>query len=97
MAEGSSNNSDGGSGFMTGLLIGGLAGFVAGILLAPKSGEETRAMIMDRGQEWRDKADELTASTKERLASATTEGRRAADLIRGDSQFDELDLDDDDL
>ena len=86
-----------GSGFFAGFLIGGIAGFVAGMLLAPKSGEEARALLLERGQEWRDKADELSAAARERLATATTEGRRAADHARGDSPFDALDLDDEDL
>ena len=88
---------EGGTGFFTGLLIGGAVGFIAGILLAPKSGEETRALIMDRSQEWRDKADELTASARERMQSATVEGRRAAREARGVDDFDDLDLDDEEL
>lgn len=88
---------EGGTGFFTGLLIGGAVGFIAGVLLAPKSGEETRALIMDRSQEWRDKADELTASTRERMQSATVEGRKAAREARGVDDFDDLDLDDEEL
>ena len=85
------NGSEGdGHGFITGFLIGGIVGFVAGILLAPKSGEETRAIIMERGSEWRDKAEELAAAARERMASATEEGRRAAARVRGETDFDEL-------
>lgn len=36
--------------FLAGLVIGGLLGFVAGVLLAPASGSETREMIADRTQ-----------------------------------------------
>ena len=91
------DNRDGGTGFLTGMLIGAAAGFIAGVLLAPKTGEETRALIMDRSQEWRDKADELTASARERMQSATTEGRRAAREARGVDDFQDLDLDDEEL
>ena len=85
------NDSEGdGHGFLTGFLIGGIVGFAAGILLAPKSGEETRAIIMERGSEWRDKAEELAAAARERMASATEEGRRAAARVRGETDFDEL-------
>ena len=79
-----------GHGFVTGFLIGGIVGFVAGILLAPKSGEETRAIILERGGEWRDKAEELAAAARERIASATEEGRRAAAQARGEGEFDEF-------
>ncbi len=85
-----------GGGMMVGLLIGGVIGFVAGLMLAPKSGEETRALLIERGNEWRDKAEELAAATKERLSSAALESRRAASQVRGGS-FNDFDLDRDEL
>ncbi len=87
----------GGGGFLLGLLMGGIGGFVAGMVFAPKSGEETRAFILDQSREWRDKADELSSATRERLANAATEGKRAASQMRDDDNFDDLDLDDEDL
>ena len=86
-----------GGGLLVGLLIGGAVGFVAGMMLAPKSGEETRALLLERGNEWRDKAEELAAATKERLSSAALESRRAASQIRGSGSFDDFDLDRDEL
>jgi gas vesicle protein len=94
MAE---NDNGGGGGFLLGLLLGGVGGFVVGMILAPKSGEETRAFIMDQSREWRDKADELTSATRERMATAANEGRRAASLMRNDDGFSDLDLDDENL
>ena len=91
------DNGGGGAGFLLGLLMGGVAGFVAGMILAPKSGEETRAFILDQSREWRDKADELTSETRQRMATAATEGRRAASKMRDDDGFDDLDLDDEEL
>lgn len=88
---------DSGGGFLLGLLMGGIGGFVAGMVLAPKSGEETRAFILDQSREWRDKADELTHATRERMATAATEGRRAASHMREDDGFSDLDLDDESL
>ncbi len=85
-----------GGGLMVGLMIGGVIGFVAGLMLAPKSGEETRALLIERGNEWRDKAEELAAATKERLSSAAFESRRAASQVRGGS-FNDFDLDRDEL
>ena len=94
MAE---NVNGGGGGFLIGLVMGGIAGFVAGMVFAPKSGEETRAFILDQSREWRDKADELTSATRERMATAANEGRRAVSEMRDDDGFDDLDLDDEDL
>ncbi|HCI86838.1 MAG TPA: hypothetical protein DHV68_08340 [Dehalococcoidia bacterium] len=87
----------GGGGFILGLLMGGIGGFVAGMILAPKSGEETRAFILDQSREWRDKADELTSATRERMATAASEGRMAASRMREVGGFNDLDLDDEDL
>jgi gas vesicle protein len=96
--EENNNRRMAGSGLMAGILIGGTLGFVAGMLLAPKSGGDMRTMLAERGQELRDKADELTAAARERIASATSEGRRAARRMRGQSSpFEEMDLDKEDL
>ena len=94
MAE---NVNGGGGGFLLGLVMGGIGGFVAGMVFAPKSGEETRAFILDQSREWRDKADEHTSATRERMATAANEGRRAAAEMRDDDGCDDLDLDDEDL
>ena len=94
MAE---NESSGGGGFLLGLLMGAVGGFVAGMVFAPKSGEETRAFILDQSREWRDKADELTSAARERMATASNEGRYAASQLRDAGGFKDLDLDDQDL
>ena len=94
MAE---NERNGGGGFLIGLLMGAVGGFVAGMVFAPKSGEETRAFLLDQSREWRDKADELTSAARERMASAASEGRYAASQLRDAGGFTDLDLDDQDL
>ena len=94
MAE---NESSGGGGFLLGLLMGAIGGFVAGMVFAPKSGEETRAFILDQSREWRDKADELTSAARERMATAANEGRYAASQLRDAGGFKDLDLDDQNL
>ena len=43
--------------FLTGFLIGGAVGAIAGVLLAPKSGEETRADIAKTSKELYSKAE----------------------------------------
>ena len=48
----------GGAEFFAGLVIGGLVGATLALLLAPQSGEETRAQIRDKGLEYKGRAEE---------------------------------------
>lgn len=48
-------------------LLGGLTGVLAGILLAPKSGKETRGTIADRAGEAREKGRERYFDTQESM------------------------------
>jgi gas vesicle protein len=48
----------GGAEFFAGLVIGGLVGATLALLLAPQSGEETRAQIRDKGLEFKGRAEE---------------------------------------
>lgn len=47
--------------FVTGLLVGVAVGFGLALLLAPKTGEEMRDDLMQRGIELRDRAGELAS------------------------------------
>jgi hypothetical protein len=47
--------------FMTGLLVGVAVGFGLALLLAPKSGEELRGDLMQKGIELRDKAGQIAS------------------------------------
>ncbi|HET6445559.1 MAG TPA: YtxH domain-containing protein [candidate division Zixibacteria bacterium] len=44
--------------FMAGFVIGGLVGAATALILAPQSGEETRAQIAAKGDEWRQYGEE---------------------------------------
>ena len=44
---------------LLGMLVGGLAGAVAMLLLAPQSGKDTRTQIQEKGIELRDQATEM--------------------------------------
>ncbi len=55
-----------GGGFVTGLLIGGIIGGLVGLLLAPKSGAETRAELLQKGEMWRSQADVMAADMRNR-------------------------------
>lgn len=56
--------------FVTGIVIGGLMGFVAGILLAPKSGKETRREIKEGAEELLNRAKEEYEQALDRSRSA---------------------------
>ena len=47
------DRSGGGAEFFAGLVIGGLVGAALALLLAPQSGEETRAQIRDKSLEYK--------------------------------------------
>ena len=64
-----------------GLLAGGLAGVVATLLLAPQSGEDTRAQIQEKGGELKEKAETTYADLQERLDSTATELRAEMDKL----------------
>ena len=72
-----------GPGFGTGLILGGIIGALAGLLLAPRPGEETRAQVMERTAGLRQKAEELTAEARERVREAIEEGKVVASRMRG--------------
>jgi gas vesicle protein len=61
------HNMDSAKGAVIGLLIGGLAGAVAMLLLAPQSGRRTRAQMRHKGVQMRD---QTTATVKNALAQA---------------------------
>lgn len=51
--------------FVKGLLFGALTGAAGGLLLAPKSGDETRQQIKDQLDDVKDQIDDVTESTME--------------------------------
>ena len=72
-------------GFLAGLLIGGLAGAVAMLLLAPQSGKRTRTQIQLKSMELREQ-------TAEAVEDALKQTRTQARQIRADvrEKADEL-------
>ncbi len=72
-----SESTDGGGGFLAGFLIGAIAGAIAAALLAPRRGDETRAIVMEKMDEMRRRSTHLNAvadSVRARFgASETTE------------------------
>ena len=66
---------DSGSGFFTGLFLGGLVGAALGLLLAPRPGQETLEQIKEKGAAWREGGEDF-------LEEETTALRVALDDIR---------------
>ncbi len=52
---------------VTGLIAGAVVGAVAGLLLAPKTGKETRQIVVGRAGEIREKAGQYATSLRERM------------------------------
>jgi len=67
--------------FLVGFIVGGLTGAVVSLLMAPQSGEETRALIKDKSIELRDKAQISAEEALARAEAAAAEARARADEI----------------
>ena len=66
-------------GFLAGLLIGGLAGAVAMLLLAPQSGKKTRAKIQQKSIELRE---QTVKNVEDALAQTRTKARQVTADVR---------------
>ena len=84
------SDKDSGSQFMMGCIIGGILGVVAGILLAPKPGSETRADLFDYGEVVRERAEEMAARVKDEVGPAVENVRnKVAPVIEQIAGFQE--------
>jgi hypothetical protein len=60
-------------------LLGGAAGILAGILLAPRSGKELRGSVMERAGEARERGRETLFEARERMQERLSEAREGSD------------------
>jgi len=74
----SDNNSDFGA-FLAGFVIGGLVGAATALILAPQSGQETRAQIASKGEELREVSSERVQHYRELADSYSQEYMDRAD------------------
>ena len=65
--------------FLAGFLVGGLVGAATALLMAPQSGEETRAIIQEKSIELKDKASATAEDAMARAEAAAAEARAALD------------------
>ena len=60
--------------FYKGFFYGATLGFLAGVIFAPKPGDQTREILSENIKDWKVKANDLVDSAKERLNNAVQEG-----------------------
>ncbi len=75
---------------VVGMLIGGLAGAVTMLLLAPRSGKDTRMQIQEKGMELRDRTNEIVEDTLAQVRSSvnklTLDGREKFNELKQQGQ-----------
>ena len=72
--------------FLVGFAIGAAVGAVTGILLAPKSGEETREMLADTAKDIMHKTDEKVKDIQDKAEAVVSELQKKGDEIVGNIQ-----------
>lgn len=86
--------------FLAGFVLGGLAGAAAALIMAPQSGEDTRAQIVAKGdayrrageaqlQEYAEVAGTAYAGAQERARIVLDEGKSKLGGARGNAQKDD--------
>jgi gas vesicle protein len=76
------------SSFFTGFFVGALVGGAAALLMAPQSGEETRAQIRDKGIELKERAETTYGEVISEIEDSTGELRTRLEGLS--SKMDEL-------
>ncbi len=84
-------NEEGCGHFLTGVLIGGILGALAGLLFAPKPGKELRSELKERGGEIFNEAKEVYSESSAKARAIIDDAKqRAAELKReADRQLSE--------
>ena len=77
---------DSGLEFFAGFVVGGLVGAAVALILAPQSGEETRAQIREKGIELKDRAGELTVEARQRAEELSAEARKKAEELSAETR-----------
>ncbi|MBP3820270.1 YtxH domain-containing protein [bacterium] len=72
--------------FICGFIVGGAIGAIAGILLAPKSGKETREMLVNSAQEMAKRADETAKQIQSKADDAVSELQKRGEEIKNKLQ-----------
>ena len=70
--------------FLFGLLLGFGLGIAAGLLLAPQTGEDTRAILGEQGITLRDRTGNLGENLRSRATEALSQGRELYQRTKND-------------
>jgi len=70
--------------FLVGFIVGGLSGAIVALLMAPQTGEETRALIRDKSIELRDRAQQTAEDAIARAEKAAADARTRAEELAQD-------------
>lgn len=74
---------EGKSGFLLGLLVGGLMGAAIAILMTPQSGEETRKLLREKAEQAGTKAKDLACDVKAKATELAEEVKgKAGELAK---------------
>ncbi|MBI4034372.1 YtxH domain-containing protein [Candidatus Saccharibacteria bacterium] len=75
------NNNHRGGKFFLGALVAGVAGYVAGLLTAPKSGKETRQDLADKADQLKNEAEAKLESARDELEQLLTDTKSKTRLL----------------
>jgi len=67
--------------FLAGFVVGGALGAIAGVLLAPQSGEETRDLLSDVSKDVVKKTDKTVKDIQDKADTAVSEMQKKGDEI----------------
>lgn len=67
--------------FLAGFLVGGAVGAIAGLLLAPQSGEETREMLAKTSSDLYDKTEDSLKEIKEKAGVVVEDLQKKGDEL----------------
>ena len=68
--------------WVTGFVVGGLAGLAASLLMAPQSGRETREQLRYKATQLRQAAEQTAQETKEKVGQLSDEAKTQVDTLR---------------
>ena len=68
--------------FLAGFIVGGAIGAITGILLAPKSGEETRQMLAEGAKEAMEKADKTVKEIQSKADDVVSDLQKKGEEIK---------------
>jgi len=78
--------------FIKGAVIGAVAGFAAGILLAPKSGKETRSDIKKTGIKYKSASEKKLKALKADMSKKATAAKNKAKRLKGHARDEMTEL-----